>query len=122
MKSSALIPPGQSTFLTLTENAPAVGHGIVSRTLLATPELRLVLFTFAVGQALTEHTSTSRALLQVISGEGEFMAAGETKVLKAGDLLHLPPKCPHAVSARTEMTMLLTLAPERTESGRSDAS
>ena len=113
MKSSALIAPEQSLSLSLTENAPAVGHGIVSRTLLAAPELRVVLFTFAAGQALTEHISTSRALLQVICGEGEFVAGGDTSILKAGGFLHLPPRMPHAVTARTEMTMLLTLAPER---------
>ncbi|MEO5961187.1 MAG: cupin domain-containing protein [Opitutaceae bacterium] len=113
MKSSALLAADQTGSWSLTESAPAVGHGIVSRTLLATPELRVVLFTFAAGQALTEHTSTSRALLQVVNGEGEFVAGGETRVLKAGGLLHLPPCMPHAVTARTEMAMLLTLAPER---------
>ena len=99
--------------LSLTDAAPAVGHGIVSRTLLGTPELRVVLFTFAAGQELTEHTSTARALLQVVRGEGEFVAGGEARSLKAGDILHLPPRMPHAVKATVEMTMLLTLAPER---------
>ena len=113
MKSSSLIAPDQGTSLTLTESAPAVGHGLVSRTLLATPELRLVLFTFAAGQELTEHTSTSRAVIQVVTGEGEFTAGDSTRILKAGDILHLPPQMPHAVSAKSEMTMLLTLAPER---------
>lgn len=113
MKSTALIPPSEGISLTLTANAPAVGHGIVSRTLLGTPELRLVLFTFAAGQELTEHTSTSRALIQVLTGEGEFVVDGVARTLKAGDLLHLPPKMSHAVIAKTEMTMLLTLAPER---------
>ena len=113
MKSSSLIAPDQSTSLSLAEAAPAVGHGIVSRTLLATPELRVVLFTFAALQELTEHTSTSRALVQVLSGEGEFAVGGASRALKAGDLLHLPPGTPHAVRATNEMTMLLTLAPER---------
>jgi quercetin dioxygenase-like cupin family protein len=113
MKSSALIAPEQSTSITLADTAPAVGHGIVSRTLLATPELRVVLFTFAAGQSLTEHTSTSRAVIQVLSGEGEFVVDGKPRVLKPGDLLHLPPRIPHAVNASSEMTMLLTLAPER---------
>jgi quercetin dioxygenase-like cupin family protein len=117
MKSSSVIPPDQSQSLALAEAAPAVGHGIVSRTLLATPELRVVLFTFAAGQELTEHTSTSRALLQVVKGEGEFMAGAETRVLKAGEMLHLPPRMPHAVKATVEMTMLLTLAPERKAAG-----
>ena len=113
MKSSALIAPDQSTSLPLAESAPAVGHGIVSRTLLATAELRVVLFTFAAGQELTEHTSTSRALVQVLSGETEFSVNGVARQLKTGDLLHLPPGTPHAVRATVEMTMLLTLAPER---------
>src|SRR6185436_14435416 len=101
MKSSALIAPEQGTSLALNENAPAVGHGIVSRTLLATPEMRVVLFTFAAGQSLTEHTSTSRALIQVLSGEGEFVVDGDPRVLKSGALLHLPPRMPHAVNAKT---------------------
>ncbi len=113
MKSTSLIAPDQSTSLTLTESAPAVGHGIVSQTLLATPELRVVLFTFAAGQELTEHTSTSRALIQVLTGDAEFQVGGVARKLKAGDLLHLPPGMPHAVNAKSEMTMLLTLAPER---------
>jgi quercetin dioxygenase-like cupin family protein len=115
MESSSRIAPDQSTSIALSESAPAVGHGIVSRTLLATPELRVVLFTFAAGQELTEHTSTSRALIQVLSGDGEFMVGGDTRALKAGDLLHLPPGMRHAVNAKSEMTMLLTLAPERKE-------
>lgn len=115
MKSSAVIAPEQGTALTLTENAPAVGHGIVSRTLLATPELRAVLFTFAAGQALTEHTSTSRALIQVLRGEGDFTAGAEVHALKVGDLLHLPPGMPHSVTAKGDMMMLLTLAPPRKE-------
>lgn len=113
MKSTALISPDQSTSIALSESAPAVGHGIVSRTLLATPELRVVLFTFAAGQELTEHTSTSRALVQVLTGEGEFVVGGEPRLLKAGEILHFPPGMRHAVNAKTEMTMLLTLAPER---------
>lgn len=113
MKTSALIASTDATSLSLGELAPSVGHGIVSRTLLATPEIRLVAFTFAAGQALTEHTSTSRAVIQVLTGEGEFHAHGKPRTLRAGDLLHLPPGTPHAVFATTNLTMLLTLAPPR---------
>jgi quercetin dioxygenase-like cupin family protein len=71
------------------------------------------LFSFAPEQALTEHTSTSRALIQILSGECEFSVNGKPRTLKSGDLLHLPPNVPHAVRATTAMTMLLVLAPER---------
>lgn len=113
MKSTALLSSAEAGSLSLAESASVVGHGIVSRTLLATPELRVVLFSFATGQTLTEHTSTSRAVIQVLDGEGEFSVAGEPRTLHAGELLHLPPRMPHAVRAIEPMTMLLILAPER---------
>ena len=115
MSSTALLSVNEAGSLRLGESAPAVGHGIVSRALLATPEMRAVLFNFAAGQSLTEHTNTSRALIHVLSGVGEFTVAGVPRTLRAGDLLHLPPRAPHAVSATETMTMLLILAPERKE-------
>lgn len=115
MSSSSVLVPNESGAIALMEAAPAVGHGIVSRTVLATPELRVVVFTFAAGQELTEHTSTARALVQVLRGECDFVVAGQTRRLKPGDLLHMPPRVAHAVKAVTELTMLLTLAPARVE-------
>jgi quercetin dioxygenase-like cupin family protein len=113
MKSSALLAHSEPGSLALTDIGPTVGHGIVSRTLLATPELRSVWFSFAADQALTEHTSTSRALIHILSGECEFSVQGQPRPMKAGDILHLPPNVPHAVRATAPMTMLLVLAPER---------
>lgn len=113
MKTSALLSADQPGTVLLEEAAQGVGHGIVSRTLLSTPELRAVLFSFAAEQALTEHTSTSRALIQILSGECDFTVAGASRLLRTGEVLHLPPNVPHAVKARTAMAMLLVLAPER---------
>jgi quercetin dioxygenase-like cupin family protein len=84
-------------------------NGIVSRTLLRTNQGRVVLFGFAEGQELTEHTSTQHVLVQVLSGECDFSLAGRPQVLKAGDLLYMPPSLPHALKARTRFSMLLTL-------------
>jgi quercetin dioxygenase-like cupin family protein len=68
-----------------------------------------VLFGFAEGQELSEHTSTQQALIQILSGECDFTLAGTVHRLKAGDLLHMPPNLPHAVKASTQFSMLLTL-------------
>lgn len=113
MSSNALLTGDSAGSISLAEAAQVVGHGIVSRTVLATREVRVVLFTFAADQALTEHTSTSRAVIQILSGECEFTVAGDPRHLRAGDLLHLPPNVPHGVRATAAMTMLLTLVPER---------
>jgi quercetin dioxygenase-like cupin family protein len=85
--------------------------GIVSRTVLQTAELRIVLFSFAEGQELTTHTNTRRAVIQVLEGTGEFLFGGKWERLAAGTLLHLPPNHPHAVRAAAgPFAMLLTLA------------
>lgn len=90
--------------------------GIVSRTVLQSPELRVVLFTFAEGQELTTHTSTRRAVIQMLEGHGEFFFDGRWEKLPAGTLLHLPPSQPHAVRASAgPFSMLLTLGSEPRE-------
>lgn len=87
--------------------------GIVSRTLLQTPEIRVVLFAFDAGQELTSHTSRRRALTQVLSGVCDFFYNGAWHRLETGSLLHLPPSHPHAVRASEgAFTMLLTLGTE----------
>jgi quercetin dioxygenase-like cupin family protein len=84
--------------------------GIISRTLLATASLRVVLFAFASGQELSEHTSNRRALVHVISGSCSFLFEGSRKHLKAGAFLHMPPHHLHAVRAESgPCALLLTL-------------
>jgi len=102
--------PGTLPLAAATQVSPA---GIVSRTVLQSPELRVVLFTFAEGQELTTHTSTRRAVIQVLEGTGEFLFAGHWEKIAAGTLLHLPPNHPHAVRATAgPFSMLLTLGAE----------
>ncbi len=96
--------------LSLASVAQISEAGIVSRTLVQTPELRVVLFGFAEGQELTEHTSTRRALVQVLEGACDFLYAGTWQRLEAGSLLHMPPNHRHAVrAAHGPFSMLLTL-------------
>ena len=95
--------------ISLAQETQFAPNGIVSRTLLRTPTVRVVLFGFAEGQELTEHTSTQHALIQVLSGECEFSLSGKPHNLKAGDFLYMPPNTPHAVKATKQFSMLLTL-------------
>lgn len=110
MSTAALLSPGQAGVCPLFAPVQDVAHGIVSQAVLTAPGLRVTLFHFAAGQELSEHTSTARALVQVLSGSGDFSFDGRIHQLKAGDLLHLPPGLPHAVRAVDDMTMLLTQA------------
>ncbi len=112
MKKSTLLSPTESGVCSLVEPVPNVAQGIVSRAVLTTPALRLTLFHFAAGQELSEHTSKARALVQVLSGFCHFTVGGVMHVLKAGDLLHLPPDAPHSVTAPEAFAMLLTQVTE----------
>jgi quercetin dioxygenase-like cupin family protein len=95
---------------------------VVSRTLLQTTHARVILFGFAAGQELSEHTSTQHALVQILSGECDFSLDGQWHSLQAGALLHMPPNLPHAVRAKQPFSMLLTLIKPNQEpkSGTSD--
>lgn len=113
MTSTTLLPTELAGALQLSEIAQLAPAGIVSRTVLQTPEVRVVMFTFADGQELTSHTNRRRVLVHMLEGECEFQFAGEWHRLGAGTLLHLPPNDPHAVRASYgAFSMLLTFAAE----------
>ena len=109
MNERPLIDAGCEKILSLPAETQYAPNGIVSRTLLRTPNSRVVLFGFAEGQELTEHTSTQHAVVQILSGECEFSLAGQPHSLKAGDFLYMPPNLAHALKATSQFSMLLTL-------------
>jgi quercetin dioxygenase-like cupin family protein len=109
MHEKPIMDSSQAGVVSLPQETGFAANGIVSRTLLRTENGRVVLFGFAEGQELSEHTSTQAALIQVLSGECEISLAGTPRALKAGDLVHMPPNLPHAVRATKQFSMLLTL-------------
>lgn len=109
MSERPLINGDREQIISLPQETQFAANGIVSRTLLRTPELRVVLFGFSEGQELTEHTSTQHASVQMLSGECEFSLGGKPHMLKPGDFLYMPPNLPHALKATTQFSMLLTL-------------
>ena len=110
MNEQPLVESGREKIFLLAEETRFAPNGIVSRTLLRTEHTRIVLFGFAASQELTQHTSTQHALVQILTGECAFTVAGKVHNLKAGTMLYMPPNCPHAVTATTQFSMLLTLS------------
>jgi quercetin dioxygenase-like cupin family protein len=109
MKEKPMIDAGEAKVVSLADETKFAANGIVSRTLLNTANARVILFGFAEGQELSEHTSTQHAVVQIVSGECEFSLDGQWHTLKAGSLLHMPPNLRHAVQAKKPFSMLLTL-------------
>jgi len=110
MNEQPLIDSASEKVLSLPAETQYAPNGIVSRTLLRAANSRTVLFGFAEGQELTEHTSTQHAVIQILSGSCEFTLSGVPRTLKTGDLLYMPPNLPHAVKATEQFSMLLTLS------------
>lgn len=102
------VPPAK--ILSLPAETQFAPEGIVSRTLWQNSETRVILFGFAAGQELTEHTSTQHAFVQILSGECKFVLGSEPHDLKAGDWFQMPPNLPHSVHATRQFSMLLTLS------------
>jgi quercetin dioxygenase-like cupin family protein len=82
---------------------------IVSRTLVNTPAVKVILFGFAAGQELSEHTAARPALLYFLRGEAKLTLGGEVHHAKPGVFVQMPARLPHSVLADTEVVMLLIM-------------
>lgn len=117
MSANPLISATQESVISLEDETRFAPQSIVSRTILNTNQSRVTLFGFAEGQELTEHTSTSAALVQILSGECDFALDGKWQRLRAGNLIYMPPNLPHALKAPVQFSMLLTLFKQKVVPG-----
>jgi quercetin dioxygenase-like cupin family protein len=82
---------------------------IVSRTFYSDEHMKAILFGFAAGQELSEHTAAQPAILHFIQGEADLTLGGDKQLAQAGTWVHLTPHLPHSVVAKTPVWMLLLL-------------
>ena len=83
--------------------------GTLSRTVHQDDHLKAVLFGFATGQELSEHTASTPAIMHFLSGEAEVTLGSESVRASGGTWIHMPPQLPHSVRAQTPVVMLLLL-------------
>jgi len=86
--------------------------GIVSKRIIQKPIGNVSLFSFDKGQQLSEHTAPFDALIQVLEGQAEIMIDGKPYHLSAGQAIIMPANIPHAVNAKEQFKMLLTMIKE----------
>src|SRR5664279_274198 len=80
--------------------AAAPAESIVSRTFYGDDQLKAVLFSFAAGQELSEHTAATPAILHILQGEADLTLGGAPRTAGPGTWVHLPARLPHALVAR----------------------
>lgn len=94
----------------LLELAPDVPEGsILSRTFYKDERLSMVLFSFAPGEELSEHTSAYPAILHFLSGRARLKLGQDESIVEAGAWARMAPQLPHTVVAETPVVMLLLM-------------
>jgi quercetin dioxygenase-like cupin family protein len=83
--------------------------GIVSKVVVENRHHKIVHFTFAPGQELSEHTAGVPAVIHVLDGEGTVRLADDSFGARPGSLFYMPAGLRHAVLAEGELTFLLTM-------------
>jgi quercetin dioxygenase-like cupin family protein len=97
-------------FASLAETLPDIPpDSIISRTLYTTEQVKVIMFGFAPGQELSEHTSSQSAALYFVQGEADLTLGTDKMDAHPGTWAHMPPRMPHSVVARTPVIMLLLM-------------
>ena len=97
-------------FEDLTAELPELSpYSIISRTLYEDEHHKAILFGFAVGQELSEHTASQTALLYFIKGEAQLRLGEDDRRALPGTWVRMPPRLPHSIKAETELVMMLIL-------------
>lgn len=81
----------------------------VSKTVHQDDSLKAVLFGFAAGQELSEHTASMPAILYFLDGSARVTLGDEPFEARAGAFIHMPPHLPHSITATEPTRMLLLL-------------
>ncbi len=91
----------------LLEEIPA--DSIVSRTFYEGEQTKAILFGFAPGQELSEHTSTRPAIVHFLRGKAQLTLGEDEMPVGAGAWAYMPANLKHSIVAEEETYMLLLL-------------
>jgi quercetin dioxygenase-like cupin family protein len=87
-------------------------NSIVSRTFYQDEGMKAILFGFAAGQELSEHTASQPAILHILQGKANLTLGDDSMEAQAGTWVHMPPRLAHSLYAKTPVQMLLLLFKE----------
>lgn len=82
---------------------------IVSKMLIHAKNGSITVFAFDKNQGLSEHTAPFDAYVQILEGEAQITIAGTEYIVKKDHSIIMPADKPHAVHAKTQMKMMLTM-------------
>lgn len=93
-------------------------EGHTARTLVHTPDLRIVVVVLKAGDTISEHHANVTASVQTVSGQIRLQLPDRAVELSVGHVLVLGAGLRHDVHAVLDSTFLLTLGPPANRTGR----
>jgi len=81
----------------------------VSTAFLKTEHLELMRLVLQAGKSMPEHWVEGDVTLQCLEGSVELEAHGRRQTLGPGQMVYLAPKVPHALHARENTSVLMTV-------------
>ena len=100
-----------TVYADLLAEAPIPGRGILSQTLSDEAGIELVLFAFAAGERLSEHTSARPAIIHLLSGQARVGVDDRFVDGGPGTWVRMPAGTRHSIDAVTPLVMALYLLP-----------
>ena len=88
-------------------------ESIVSRTIFQNDQVKVIMFAFAPGQELSEHTASVAAMIQILQGTCSLILGENTYSAGPGSWAYLPPNTKHSLKAQTQIHMLLIMMQEK---------
>jgi quercetin dioxygenase-like cupin family protein len=101
--------PSYVYFTDLAREVEPPADGTLSRTLFQDAKLKAVVFGFAAGQELSDHTAATPAVMHFLSGDATVTLGDDVKEVGPGAWVHMAPGLRHAIRAKTDAVMLLLL-------------
>jgi quercetin dioxygenase-like cupin family protein len=96
-------------FADLVRQVEPPADGTLSRTLHQDERLKAVLFGFAAGQELSEHTASMPAIMHFLKGEAAVTLGDDQTEVAAGAWIHMTAGLRHSIRTHTPVVMLLLL-------------
>jgi quercetin dioxygenase-like cupin family protein len=84
-----------------------------STTLLRDEQLKIMRLVMPAGKKLPDHAVDGPITMQCLEGVVEVVAHGNSKTMRAGDLMYLASKAPHSLRAIEDASVLVTIVVER---------
>ncbi len=101
--------PGFIVVQNLLKEVQVPQNGTLSRTIHRDDNVNIEVLAFAGGQQLSQHTASVPAIIEILQGDARITLDTEEREFSTGSWAYMEANLPHAVYARTDVIMLLTM-------------